>query len=174
MSKNRYIIQYLDNAQRTSSQPPIPRSAPHNNRENLTTNTSWNTEEYYKLVFMQIDEDNDGFITNSEFTQGLLRGFFVSEYVDEEKLRHLFVKYGDKYKRLNFKDFYQMIKEINENYTRLLLNANTNSSTNSALNHNTSYPQNHSFQNQQRSIPLVTNNTNDAFQQQQVPIDDFR
>ena len=102
----------------------------------------------------------------------------MSEFIDQEKLRRLFVKYDrDRDNKLNFNEFYQMINEINENYTELLLTNSNNNTRNTAppVVH-VSIPQNFSAPYHQSS-QSVTNNRNEVFQQQQqqqMPIDDQR
>ena len=138
LPKNRYIIQYLDNFKRNTPSSantqiqaynlPMATATSTNDQYNFplqpttSTSTSWDLREYYQLVFIQIDEDNDGFVTSAELSQGLHRGSFVSEFVDEDKLRRVFNKHDrDRDNRLNFEEFFQMITDINENYAELLL-----------------------------------------------------
>jgi len=165
LPKNRYIIQYLDNFKRNAPSSAntqiqannLPMAATATSRFPLqpTTSTSssssWDLREYYQLVFIQIDEDNDGFVTSAELSQGLHRGSFVSEFVDEDKLRRVFNKHDrDRDNRLNFEEFLQMITDINENYAELLLSHTNNT------NGSNSNPHQGNNRNQSRLAPIIS------------------
>jgi len=153
LAKNRYIIQYLDSLQRLGGPNTHSQTRPsheaHDNYANTSTpslssaamstttnfahtseyapNSEWDINEYYQLIFIQIDEDNDGLIDVNELSQGLVRGALVSEYIAENKIKSVFRKYDrDADGKINFSEFFNMMSEVNERYAEFLLNDDRN------------------------------------------------
>ena len=71
LSKNRYILQYIE-----SKSTSLNKTSP------ASSSSEWNRNEYYQMFFNEIDTDKDGRITRDQLNEALNKNTLVSEKIN--------------------------------------------------------------------------------------------
>ena len=87
MSKNRYILQYIESKSTSNKTSPASSSS------------EWNMNEYYQMFFNEIDTDKDGRITRDQLNAALNKNTLVSEKINTS--------------HMSFKEFSKILDDLN-------------------------------------------------------------
>ena len=103
MSKNRYILQYIESKSTSLNKT---KTSP------ASSSSEWNRNEYYQMFFNKIDTDKDGRNTRNQLYAALNKNTLVSE-----KIKILFDKNVTKHtSHIGFKEFSKILDDLNGQY----------------------------------------------------------
>jgi hypothetical protein len=101
LSKNRYILQYIE-----SKSTSLNKTSP------ASSSSKWNRNEYYQMFFNEIDTDKDGRITRDQLNAALNKNTLVSERIkillDKNVTKHT--------SHMSFKEFSKILDDLNGQY----------------------------------------------------------
>jgi hypothetical protein len=101
LSKNRYILQYIE-----SKSTSLNKTSP------ASSSSKWNRNEYYQMFFNEIDTDKDGRITRDQLYAALNKNTLVSERInillDKNVTKHT--------SHMSFKEFSKILDDLNGKY----------------------------------------------------------
>ncbi len=101
MSKNRYILQYIE-----SKSTSLNKTSP------ASYSSEWNRNEYNQMFFNEIDTHKKGRITRGQLYAALNKNTLVSE-----KIKILFDKNVTKHtSHISFKEFSKILDDLNWKY----------------------------------------------------------
>jgi hypothetical protein len=106
LSKNRYILQYIE-----SKSTSLNKTSP------ASSSSKWNRNEYYQMFFNEIDTDKDGRITRDQLNAALNKNTPVSESFNAERIKILLDKNVTKHtSHMSFKEFSKILDDLNGKY----------------------------------------------------------
>jgi Ca2+-binding EF-hand superfamily protein len=106
LSKNRYILQYIE-----SKSTSLNKTSP------ASSSSKWNRNEYYQMFFNEIDTHKNGRITRDQLYAALNKNTLVSESFNAEKIKILFDKNVTKHtSHMSFKEFSKILDDLNGKY----------------------------------------------------------
>jgi hypothetical protein len=101
LSKNRYILQYIE-----SKSTSLNKTSP------ASSSSKWNRNEYYQMFFNEIDTDKDGRITRDQLFVALNKNTLVSERIkillDKNVTKHT--------SHMSFEEFSKILDDLNGKY----------------------------------------------------------
>ena len=101
LSKNRYILQYIE-----SKSTSLNKTSP------ASSSSEWNINKYYQMFFNEIDTDKDGRITRDQLNAALNKNTLVTE-----KIKIIFDKNVTKNtSHIGFKEFSKILDDLNGQY----------------------------------------------------------
>jgi Ca2+-binding EF-hand superfamily protein len=101
LSKNRYILQYIE-----SKSTSLNKTSP------VSSSSEWNRNEYYQMFFNEIDTDKNGRITRDQLYAALNKNTLVSE-----KIKIHFDKNVTKHSsNISLKEFSKILDDLNGQY----------------------------------------------------------